>query len=211
MSAPWLTDYAAQAPPAVATPVSPEVTSPEDVALLQTVGQKYKALAPHMANAAIVQSPDPGDERQLEFHHPLSAENPVPGKMTFEMFRPFKGAEREDAVAADALHYLGGKIQDDSGPPVDPKWTAMRDQLWNMRTVGQRAVDAKSYREDAAAGDDRPFDRWADRNRKDAYIRAGIFPQRNPDWNRGPDDPMGWTPEQRAHFAAMRAYLVNGQ
>lgn len=188
---------------------TPRVNSDEDQALVDTIGQKYKALAPHMANAAIVQSPDPGDERQLEFHHPIADENPAPGRMTFELFKPFKGAEREDAIAADALHYLGGRTQDDAGPPVDPKWHQMRETMWNARTPGQRAVDIKAYQEEHEPG--QPFDAWADRNRKDAYVRAGIFPQRNPEWNRGPDDPLGWTPEQRAHFAAMRGYLVNGR
>jgi hypothetical protein len=193
------------------TEETPLVNSLEDQKILDTVATKYKALAPHMANAAVVQSPDAGDERQLEFHHPLADENPVPGKMTFEMFQPFKGAERENAIAADALHYLGGLKQDDSGPPVDPKWRDLREQMWNQRTPGQRAVDLKSYGEDRAGGETRSFDEWAERNRKDAYARAGVFPQQNPDWNRGPDDPMGWTPEQRAHFAAMRSYLVNGK
>lgn len=210
MSAPYaLTDYA-PATPVMPSQETPLVNAPDDQALLDTVAQKYKALAPHMANAAVVQTPpDPGDDRQLEYHHPLSGENPVPGKLTFEMFKPFKGAEREDAVAADALHYLGGKTQDDAGPPVDPKWQELRQRLWDSRTAGQRAVDIKAYGEEHEPG--QTFADWAGRNRMDAYARAGIWPARNPDWNRGPNDPMGWTPEQRAHFAAMRSYLVTGK
>lgn len=186
----------------------PGVTSPEDLAVLDAVAKKYKALAPHMSNAAVVQSRDPGDGRQLEFHHPLSEDNPVPGRMTFEMFQPFKGAEREDAIAADALHYLGGRKQDDAGPPVDPKWSELREQMWNARTPAQKAVDIKTYREEREPG--QSFEGWADRNRKDAYVRAGVFPERNPEWNQ-PNDRLAWTPEQRAHFSAMRGYLVNGQ
>lgn len=187
---------------------APIVTSPEDQQILDTVGQKYKALAPHMKNAAVVQSPDPGDDRQLEFHHPLSSENPVPGKMTFEMFKPFKGKEREDAIAADALHYLGGRTQDDAGPPVDPKWRDMREAMWNKRTPGQQAIDLKTYGEEHEPG--QTFEDWANRNRKDAYTRGGLFPERNPEWNRGPGDPFAFTPDQRAHFAKMSDYLKNG-
>jgi hypothetical protein len=209
LSAPYgLPSYAAPTPE-MPGPETPLVTAPDDQALLDTVAQKYKALAPHMANAAVVQSPDPGDGRQLEFHHPAVDENPVPGKLTFEMFRPFKGAEREDAVAADALHYLSQRTQYDAGPPVDPKWQAMRQQLWDARTTGQKAIDAKTYLEEREPG--QTFDHWADVNRKDAYVRGGLFPERNPEWNRGPNDPFGWTPEQRAHFATMRSYLVNGR
>lgn len=199
-----LTDYA-RAP---GSDPSPQVTSPEDVAILNTIGKKYKALAPHVGNAAVIQTPDMGDGRQLEFHHPISSENPVPGKMTFQMFRPFEGAEREDAIAADALHYIGGRKEDDAGDPIDPKWSGMREKLWEMRSPVQKAVDQHNYDEDHEEG--QTFDAWANRNRKDAYVRAGIFPERNPDWNRGPDDPMGWTPAQKAHFAEMRGYLERG-
>lgn len=204
MSAPYaLPQYVTQA-----GPETPRVTSPEDEELLGRVARRYAALAPHMANAAVVQAPDPGDGRQLEFHHPVSSENPVPGKVTFELFRPLAGAEREDAVAADALHYLGGRTQDDAGEPVDPKWSDLREKMWAARTPAQRAVDIRTFREEREP--DQSFDDWANRNRKDAYARAGIFPERNPDWNQ-PNDPLGWTPEQRAHFAAMRSYLVSGK
>jgi len=206
----FMAALAGYAPPVpIAKGPSPRVTSDQDLALLDAVGQRYKALAPHMANAAVVQSPDPGDGRQLEFHHPASSENPVPGKMTFEMFKPFSGPERADAVAADALHYLGGRTNDDAGPPVDKRWQDMREQLWNSRTPAQRAVDQKNFEGDHEDG--QTFDDWASRNRKDAYARAGIWPERNPDWNRGPDDPMGWTPEQQQHFAKMKEYLTTGK
>ncbi|HEX2815764.1 MAG TPA: hypothetical protein VHN39_05200 [Phenylobacterium sp.] len=187
----------------------PGAATVDDAALLNRIGGKYKALDPYMKNAAIVQrQPIPGDDRQLEFHHPLSSENPVPGKMTFELFRPFKGQEREDAVAADALHYLGGRTQDDSGPPVDPQWSQLRDRLWNARSASQKSIDDKTYRDEHENG--QSFDDWASRNRKDAYVRGGMFPEANPEWNRGPGDPYAWTPEQNATFTAMRGYLANG-
>lgn len=193
----------------MAKPVSPQVTSDEDLGALQRVGGYYKALAPSMKTAAVVQSPDPGDGRQLEYHHPVSGENPVPGGMTFEMFKPFEGKERDDAIAADALHYLGGRKNDDSGPPVDPQWQGMRERLWNSRTPGQRKVDDRTYGEEHEDGQT-PED-WAARDRKDAYARAGIWPDRNPDWNRPPGDPMAWTPQQRAMFGEMKDYLRTGK
>lgn len=183
--------------------------APADEQLLSGIGRKYKALAPFINNSAVMNSPDPGDGRQLEFYHPASSENPHPGSLGFELFKPMQGAEREDAIAADALHYLGGRQQDDSGPPVDPKWSGMRDQLWQSRTSGQRAVDSHSYEQEHEPG--QTPDAWADRNRKDAYVRAGVFPERNPDWNRGPDDPMGWTPGQQNQFGRMSTYLRSGE
>lgn len=185
-------------------------TAPDDQAMLTTIGRKYKALAPFIGDAAVMQSPDPGDGRQLEFYHPGEPDNPRPGKPTFEFFKPMAGDEREDAVAADALHYLGGTQQpNDKGAPVDPQWSEMRDQLWNMRSPQQRKMDETAFEEEKERGD--TPDAWANRSRKDAYVRAGIFPHRNPEWNLPEGDPEGWTPEQRAHVAAMRSYLVNGE
>lgn len=194
----------------LASQETPRVNSDDDSALLATIAAKYKALAPHMANAAVVQSPVQwNDGRQLEFYHPQASDNPVPGKMTFELFNGQQGAAREDAVAADALHYLGGRQGETSGPPVDPKWWKMREELWAKRPDYQRRIDEKAYREEAEPGD--TPEKWANRNRKDAYVRAGLFPEGNPEWYPSPQDPEPYfTPEQMDHFAKMADYLHNG-
>lgn len=177
---------------------------------LASIAQKYKALAPHMGNAAIVDSagkPGAGN-RHLEFYPPYDSENPRPGKITFELFDKMNPKQREEAVAADALHHLGGYQDAEQKKPVDPAWLKMKNELISSRTPAQIAVDNNAFAEDHDPGDTQ--DKWFQRNRGDAYIRAGMFPEQNPDWQRPKGDPEGWTPEQTAMFDKMHSYLRNG-
>lgn len=179
---------------------------------LAAVADKYKALAPHMDNAAIVDSSaqaKPGDDRHLEFYPPYESDNPRPGKITFELFDKMSPKQREDAVAADALHHLGGFQDKAQTKPVDPTWLKMKNELMGMRTPAQLEVDKRAFAEGHDPGD--TMDAWLQRNRADAYARAGVFPAQNPEWWSLPKgDPEGWTPEQLAHFEKMRTYLKNG-
>jgi len=188
----------------------PTASAPDPT--LGAVASKYKLLAPHMSNAEIVDSSakaKPGDDRHLEFYPPYESENPRPGKITFELFDKMTPQQREDAVAADALHHLGGFQDPEGTKPVDPKWLQMKRDLMVMRNEPQRRVDENAFREEGDHGD--TMAAWLQRNRADAYIRAGLFPEQNPDWQRPEGDPEGWTPQQKAHFARMGAYLRTGQ
>ena len=187
----------------------PPAASAEDLKVIDAISKKYAALAPHMSRAAVIQSKDQGDGRQLEFYHPADSDNPRPGKLTFELYKNFAGPEREDAIAADALHYLGGHVDMEKKQPVDPKWYAMKQELLSSLTPQQRRIDTEAYNEEKEKG--QTFEDWMGRNRGDAYVRAGLFPERNPEWQRPEGDPEGWTPQQRAHFARMREYLRTGR
>jgi len=85
----------------------------------------------------------------------------------------------------------------------------MREGLWKSRSAPQRAIDDRTFQEEADPGQSK--DDWAGRNRADAYVRAGIFPERNPEWNRGSNDPARWTPQQQAIFEQMRQYLAGSK
>jgi hypothetical protein len=172
---------------------------------LRNVGQKYKALAPHMANSVIVDSsgkPGAGD-RHLEFYPPHETDNPRPGKITFELFDKMDQKQKEAAVAADALHHLGGYQDAEQTKPVDPTWLKMKNELMGMRSPRQLAIDANESK-NLNPGD--TPDAWLQRSRADAYIRGGLFPEQNPEWQ----EPGWFTPEQMAHFEKMRSYLKNG-
>lgn len=176
---------------------------------LANVATKYKALAPYMGQSEIVQSPKAaGDDRHLEFYPPHESDNPRPGKITFELFDKMAPQDKENAVAADALHYLGGYSDPAGKQPVDPQWLKMKNELMSYRSPGQQAMDQREFTQDHAPGD--TMDSWMQRSRADAYVRAGVFPEQNPEWQLPEGDPEGWTPDQRAIFAKMGSYLRNG-
>lgn len=181
--------------------------SPADRALLAGIGAKYKALAPVMRHAAVVQSaPATGDDRHLEFYQPTERDNPRPGRSTFELFDNPTGQKREDAIAADALHRIGGT---DGGRPVDPTWMGMKQELVGSRSPGQRRIDREAFQGEGEPG--QTPDRWMQQNRADAYIRAGLFPQDNPEWQLPEGDPEGFTNDQRLLFGRMNDYLRTGK
>jgi hypothetical protein len=176
---------------------------------LAAVGQKYKALAPHMAQSEIIRSPKAkGDPRGLEFYPPYESENPRPGKITFELFNKMNPRQTEGAVAADALHYLGGYSDPEQTKPVDPQWLKMKNEMMSFRSPAQRGVDERAFAGGHEPGD--TIDKWTDRNRADAYMRAGAFPEQNPEWQLPKGDPEGWTPQQEELIAKMNAYLHTG-
>ena len=177
--------------------VSPRVTSDADLKLLESVGKRFPRLKKIMGNSAVVQSPDEGDGRLLEYYDPEDTDSPTPGKTTFQMFQKFDApGEREDAIAADALHSL---------PRNDPKWRDLRSMLIDARPAEQRRIDDGAYLEDHDPGQSK--ESWMERNRADAYVRGGLFPDRNPEWNQNENGKEPWTPEQQHVFELMRAYL----
>lgn len=194
---------AGQAPVAPRKPLAPMDPT------LSAIGTKYKALAPYMPNSAIVQTPKaPGDDRHLEFYPPYEEQSPRPGKITFELFDKMNPQSRENAVAADALHHLGGYADASKTTPVDPAWMNMKNELMANRNPAQRSIDEHAFAQEHEPGD--TMDTWLQRSRADAYIRAGLFPAQNPDWQRAKGDPEGWTPGQESLFGRMSGYLRNG-
>jgi len=176
------------------------VGSPEDQANLQSIGEEYPPLRSLMDHATVQQStPTPGDDRHLEFWPRGESESPHPDRTVFEMFDKTHGDDRRRAITADALH----------GIHDDPTWSHLRGELMNQRSPSQRRIDAEAYGQEHEKGD--TMDSWMNRSRSDAYVRAGLFPQDNPEWQDPNVETGGFTPEQRIQFARMQNYLHTGR
>lgn len=165
----------------------------EDLAsTLQGVYQQYPRLQQYGFQAARVDKPDA--RGQLEFFPPDELYNPRPGVPFIEVYNPnLQGADLQRAVFGDALHYL---------PHVDKNFAKMRDDFVNTITPEQSVVDRSAYnRARSEHGETRPYDRWFDLNRKDAYIRGYLAPDAANEWANV------YTDQQRSMLDAMRAYL----
>jgi hypothetical protein len=163
------------------------------------VREDFPTLAPHLDSSVVTygQSQGPDDDRQLEFYHPDQPDNPNPGKNTIEVYnRDLKGQPLEEAIAGDMLHRLG---------VVDPEWQKLRTELGESRTEEQNKTDDEAYERDKASkvygnlvGSKEDWDR---ESRLDAYVRAGVFPKSNPEWE-------GYlTSKQQTIIKKMRDYL----
>lgn len=186
--------------------------NPQDLTdAVAAVKTDFPTLAPHLDMSVVQygQSAGPNDDRQLEFYHPSQPDNPNPGKNTLEIYnRDLKGPMLQEAIAGDMLHRLGA-VDEKTGQPVDPQWQDLRQQLSASRTSTQKAIDAKAYRTDKQSpvygnlvGSQQD---WDQESRLDAYVRGGVFPKSNPEWQGG-----YFTPEQEAIFGKMRNYLKAG-
>lgn len=156
-------------------------------ALMQT-GRQYPGLARYLQEtSAFYGAPrGPNDDRQLEFYQPWERDNPQPGKNTIEVFnRGLAGQDLTNAIAGDLLH-RAGSIDPRTGQPVDPSWHALKQQLGAARSPMHLQIDRNAYeREKATPYGVGSYQDWDQNNRLDAYIRAGLFPNQNPDWQRG--------------------------
>lgn len=85
----------------------------------------------------------------------------------------------------------------------------LRGELMDQRSPGQRGIDSEAFGQGHERGD--TLQSWMDRSRSDAYVRAGLFPQDNPEWQLPEGDPEGFTPQQRIQFARMNDYLHTGK
>lgn len=93
----------------------------------------------------------------------------------------------------DMLHYL---------PAVDNKYNSLRQQFAESMTPRQREIDQTAYnRNQAEYGENRPYNEWFDKSRLDAYIRGGLVPEINPEWQNA------FTPEQKNIIASIQQYL----
>lgn len=175
--------------------------------LIASIGQQFPALQPHLQNLVVQRGTPsgPDDDRQLEFYPPWESNNPNPGKLTTELFnKNIAGQDLTETVAGDMLHHLGG-TNPATGQPVDPAWMALKQRLIAARGVPQSLMDAEAYqREKASPYGAAPFDEWLKNNRSDAYIRGGVFPKQNPQWQNG----EMFTPAMQGVIGEMRSYLT---
>lgn len=169
--------------------------------MIGAIGQEFPALQPHLNNLVVQRAQaNPSDQRQLEFYPPWERDNPNPGKITTEIFNHnLQGRDLHEAVAGDMLHHLGS-VDPSTGQPIDPAWFAMKQGLINARGKFQDGIDRSAHQQEPNAP---PFDAWMQQNRADAYIRGGIFPNQNPEWQH----PEIYTPAQREIIQKMDSYL----
>lgn len=178
-------------------------TAPEDFSpAINRIGQTYPALRQHLGNV-VVQRGTASDGRQLEFYPPWEDDNPNPGKITLELYnKGLKGNDLHEAIAGDLLHHLGS-IDPRTNQPVDPAWMDMKQKLIQSRGLSHNIMDAAAYHRESDPGS---YDDWMQRSRADAYIRGGLFPAQNPDWQK--PGRGAFTPEMHGIFDQMRSYLT---
>ena len=175
-------------------------------ALLATIQETYPPLAGQ--NLAIRRGLKDPKGRLLEYYAPWEPYSPSPGTHTIEVREPgLRGRVLEEMVAGDALHALGA-VDPRTGAPVDPVWRTMKDAFaasMSPRTMEREQI---AYQTRQKRGEEtRPFQTYFDNSRLDAYIRAGIFPMTNPNWQK----PGVFTPEQQRVLERMREYLTTGR
>lgn len=177
---------------------------------IAALGKTYPTLAPFLGNLSVKQGQPsgPGDDRQLEFYQPWESENPSPGKLTTEIFNPNikSGPDLQQTIAGDMLHHLGA-VNPQTGAPVDPQWMDMKQRLIGAIPDNHAQMNTGAYEQEKAspygAGS---YNDWMQNNRGDAYIRAGVFPQQNPDWQQ----PGLMSPQMQSIFGDMDKYLKRG-
>lgn len=171
---------------------------------LDDVRKTYPGLAPHLDNAVAQWGPA-DSQGYMETYPPGEQYNPNPGKLTFEVYdRGLKGKALTDSLAADSLHHLGGT--DEDGKPNVPEWRRMKEDYARSMTADQLNLDYRAYLEDKADDNEkRSFEDWHNNSRLDGRLRAGIWPQLNPDWHK--PGKSNFTPEQEAMHQKMSDYI----
>lgn len=185
---------------------------------IEAIGATYPALQPHLKNlqvqAGVLNGPT--DDRKLEFYQPWESDNPNPGKLTTELFDPIKAmspSDRQETIAGDMLHHLGA-LDPSTGVPVDKKWWDLKQELGSARTPGNLESDQRAYAREKAntSYETQPVKDWDQNNRLDAYVRAGVFPNQNSDWqkphNQGPEIGQPFlTSKMQEIYGRMKNYL----
>lgn len=189
--------------PSILQSVADKQASPEDIAAL--VKQKYRAIEPY--DLHVIDSRDKGisQGRKLEFYPPDESDNPVPGKLTVQVFDPsFKGDDLINMIAADFLHHLGKN---------DPHLIKLRNRFQESLTAEQHKIDKRAY-EEAKVGkyggepEKRPYDEWFNVSRLDQYLGSMFLPKDSPDRA----DWMGMmTPQQTRILAEIQHYMETGK
>lgn len=130
---------------------------------------------------------------QLEFRHPDEPDNPYPGVPTVEVYNPnLKGKWLEQAIFGDMLHYM---------PEADKNFNAMRQDFFGLLTPEQNILNRKTYHDAKSPklmghknnwyyGENRPYDKWFDLSRGDAWIRGILAPDERNDWAGAYTEPQ---------------------
>lgn len=173
---------------------------------LNAVGTKYPRLKPYLSNVSVRRGTT-NDDRQLEYYAPWDSDNPNPGKSTVEIYSPdLKGNTLSESIALDMLHHLGGQTPD--GKPVDPTYNGLKQQMVAAIKAANQPWDREAYQMDMKQyPDSGSYDQWMQHNRADAYIRALVSPEMNPEWNA----PDLYTPDMKRLGAQIVNYLKSGQ
>ncbi len=169
------------------------------------VSAAYPKLGAILNDSAISYGDPPkGQEKDfLEFYPPWEADNPTPGKIHLQVYdKSLKGQQLQDMIAADTLHYLGS-VDPRSGNPVDGNWYTMKRDFLRSMTPKQKKMNVDAYQQEAREGETRQFDQWMQESRIDAYLRGGIFPSVNPEWQR----PGTFTRSQADLLNRMKSYI----
>lgn len=131
------------------------------------------------------------DGRRLEF---TEAYDDRYDKPLIEIFDPaLQGEELEQAIIGEFLHEAPRRI---------PEYAELRERLQELKTPQQLQDDMNSYLYDVENyGEDRPFEKWDEVSRKDAFIRGHAVGQ----W-----EPGYYTDEQKALIDKMMGLIRSG-
>ncbi len=202
---------------------------PELLPLVESVFQKYPALARHRADFAVITGKPMGPHTgQLESYPPEELYNPIPGKATTELYnRDVPPEAQSQLIAGDMLHRMGA-VDFETGQPVDPEYRAMKSQLLATMTPQQdkmnhAAFDRNKARSDPRTfdqfrtsptpqGDLRTFDQFMDTSLGDEFIMGALTPDHGDYWRGRPGTHQRsvYTPQQDALLNQMRQYLSGG-
>lgn len=131
------------------------------------------------------------DGRRLEF---TEAYDDRYDKPLIEIFDPtLQGEELEKAIIGEFLHEAPRRI---------PEYAELRERLQELKTPQQLQDDVNNYLYDVENyGEDRPFEKWDEVSRKDAFIRGHAVGQWEPEY---------YTDEQKALIDEMMGLIKSG-
>jgi len=166
--------------------------------LFQQAQKEY----PYLANKDIAfkYSPNPADERMLEFYHPEETERPqyMPaGKVGIEVFSP--KASPLDILADYVSHYAVGTNA--QGQPIDPKLQALYQQFQNQ--LSPATLPDRYYYHVKNLGETRPYEQWLESTGLPELFRGYTFKQFGPE----EEAKKMYTPEQLKTLDQVRSYL----
>jgi hypothetical protein len=131
------------------------------------------------------------DGRRLEFTEAYDDRVDSP---LIEIFDPdLQGDELEQAIIGEFLHEAPRRI---------PEYAELREKLQELKTPQQLQDDMNSYLYDVENyGENRPFEKWDEVSRKDAFIRGHAVGQWEPEY---------YTDEQKALIDEMMGLIRSG-
>lgn len=168
------------------------------------VSEEYPKIGKFMKDTDIIWSDKasniPGGV--LEFYPKGESWSPNPSRHVIELYdKNLAGGELKKAIAGDMLHLLGDKDYE-TGEPYDPEFYKLKTDFMKTFTPWQVDLDKKVYAASKIKlNETRSFEDWMWTTRGDAWIRSGLFPDRNDYW-RG-----SHTIEQQLLLDKMKDYL----